>query len=68
MTAETRGPVDLVSRLTDAAAEAIANERQVLEYDQHRVKGIHIELEVANNGAVIDGRAWIERRVTARRV
>ena len=58
---------DLVARLQEAAAAAIANERQGLEYDQHRVKGIHIELEVANNGAVIDGRAWIERTVKARR-
>ena len=58
---------DLVTRLTEAAAEAIANERQGLEYEPNRVRGIHIELEVANGGAVIDGRAWIERKLKPRR-
>ncbi len=59
--------VDLVEALTAAAAEAIANERQGLEYEPNRVKGIHIELAVANGGAVIAGRCWVERRVKLRR-
>ena len=59
--------VDLVEALTAAAVEAIANERQGLEYEPNRVKGIHIELQVANGGAVIDGRAWIERELRPRR-
>ncbi len=67
MTVETRAPVDLVTRLTEAAAAAIANERQGLEYDQYRIKGIHIELEVANNGRVIEGTCYVERRVKPRR-
>ncbi len=67
MTAETRAPVDLVARLTEAAAEAIANERPSLEYDANRLRGLVIELTVANNGAVIDGRAWIERKLKPRR-
>ena len=53
---------DLIERLTEAAAEAIRDERQSLTYDQDRVKGIHIELELTKSGAVIEGRAWIERK------
>ncbi len=63
MTVETRVPVDLVTRLTEAAAEAIANERPSLEYDQNRVRGIHVELTIANNGAVIEGTCYVERKV-----
>jgi len=59
--------VDLVEALTAAAVEAIANERPALEYEPNRLRGVTIELEVANNGAVIDGRAWIERKLTPRR-
>jgi len=54
---------DLIARLTAAAAEAIANERQGLAYDQDRVKGIHVELELAKAGAVIEGRCWVERKI-----
>ena len=54
---------DLIERLTAAAAEAIAAEKQSLSYDQDRVKGIHIELELTKGGAAIEGRAWIERKV-----
>ncbi len=53
---------DLIERLTEAAAEAITNERRGLAYDQDRVKGIHVELELTKGGAAIEGRAWIERR------
>ena len=53
---------DLIERLTEAAAEAIRDERQSLAYDQDRVKGIHVELELAKGGTVIEGRAWIERK------
>ena len=59
--------IDLVERLQEAAAAAIADERPSLEYDQHHVTGICIELEIANGGAVIDGRCWVERRVKAGR-
>ncbi len=41
---------DLITRLTAAAAEAIANERPALEHDPARLCGITIELEVANGG------------------
>ena len=53
---------DLIARLTAAAAEAITNERRGLAYDQDRVKGIHVELELAKGGTVVEGRAWIERK------
>jgi len=56
---------DLIERLTEAATAAILNEEQSLSYDVNRLKGIMIELTVANNGAVIEGRAWIERKTKA---
>ena len=56
---------DLIIRLTEAAAEAIRDERQSLAYDQDRVKGIHVELEITKSGAVIEGRCWIERKTRA---
>ena len=56
---------DLIARLTEAAAEAIASERRGLAYDQDRVRGIHVELELAKGGTVIEGRCWIERKVRA---
>ena len=59
--------VDLIARLADAAAEAIANEPPALEHDPARLRGITIELEVANRGLVIDGRCRVERKVKARR-
>jgi hypothetical protein len=55
---------DLVERLTDAA---IANERPALEHDPARLRGVTIELTVANNGAVVEGTCWVERKVKARR-
>ena len=58
---------DLVERLTAAAVEAIANERPALEHEPARLRGLTIELEVLNNGAVIEGRAWIERKLKPRR-
>jgi len=54
---------DLIERLTAAAAEAITNERRGLAYDQDRVKGIHVELEITKSGAVIEGRCWVERKM-----
>ena len=44
---------DLTLRLQEAAAAAIADERPSLEHEPARLRGIHIELEVRNNGAVI---------------
>ena len=54
---------DLVTRLTEAAAAAIANERPSLEHDANRLRGVTLELTVANNGAVIEGTCYVERKV-----
>ena len=61
MTVETRVPTDLTQRLQDAAAAAIADERPTLAHDPARLRGITVELTIANNGAVIEGRCWVER-------
>ncbi len=57
--------MDLIEQLQAAAAEAIANERQGLSYKPDRLRSIHVELELAKGGAVIEGRAWIERKTNA---
>jgi len=54
--------VDLIERLTSAAAEAIRDERPSLSYEPHRLRGIHVELEITKAGTAIEGRCWIERR------
>ncbi len=54
--------VDLIERLTSAATAAILDERQGLSYEPDRLRSIHVELELAKGGAVIEGRAWIERK------
>lgn len=54
---------DLVEALT---VEAIANERPAPEHDPTRLRGIVLELEIANNGAV-EGTCYVERRVKPRR-
>ncbi len=59
--AHTGTPADLVERLCLAACEAIRNERQSLEYDVQRLRGLTLELTTANNGSVVEGRAWVER-------
>jgi hypothetical protein len=56
---------DFVNRLADAAREAVENERPSLSYEPARVRGVVVELEVNAAGAIVDGRAFVERPVTA---
>ena len=66
--AVTESPAsDLLERLIAAATAAILDQRQSFGYDPARLRGITIELEVANRGQVIDGRCRVERKVKARR-
>jgi len=58
---------DLIERLTQAAAEAIANERRGLAYEPHRLRGIVLDLKIDARGAVVAGVCYVERRVKARR-
>ena len=53
---------DLVQRLTDAAAAAIANERPALESPVGRVVGLTIELVLDGAGQVREAVAYVERR------
>ena len=59
--------VDLIERLTDAAAEAIENERPSLEHAPERLRGIVLDLKIDGRGAVVEGACYVERRVKARR-
>jgi hypothetical protein len=62
MTDATAVPFDLVSRLADAAAAAVRNERPSLSYQPERLCGIVVELELDSAGAIVDGRAFVERQ------
>jgi len=52
---------DLTERLQAAAGAAIADERPSLAHEPARLRGITVELRIANNGAVIEGGCWVER-------
>jgi hypothetical protein len=57
---------DLVQRLTEAATEAIANERPTLEHKPEQLQGVTIELKIANSGAVVDATCYVERKYVFR--
>jgi hypothetical protein len=58
---------DLVERLTEAAAEAIRNERPDLEREPDRLRGIVLELSVNSAGIAYDGTCYVERTVRPHR-
>jgi hypothetical protein len=68
LTAEVETPTEpalvspLVARLQSAACEALANLSGAIDADVGRLRSVTVELEVGNNGAVIDSRAFVERR------
>ena len=53
---------DVVQRLTDAAAVAIANERPALEHKPEQVKGITLELELGRTGDVVEATCYVQRQ------
>jgi hypothetical protein len=59
---------DLVERLVQAAEAAIRNERPSLEHKVGAIRGITLELRIANNGTVIDGTCYVERGVSVGRL
>ena len=60
-------PADsLVRRLIEAAASAIANQQNDLAYKPEQIRGLMVELELANAGQVIDVTAHITRRYVHR--
>jgi hypothetical protein len=58
------GPLsaDLVETILAAAAEAIRTQTPAITSDAGGPKSITLELELANNGAVVDSTCWVERR------
>ena len=59
---------DLTDRLTAAAAAALEDIAPVLEHERQKLRGVTLELTVANNGGVIEANAWIERKANVRRL
>ena len=53
---------DLVTRLQEAAAAAIANERPTLEHRPEQVKGITLELELSRAGQVVEATCYVQRQ------
>ena len=54
--------VDLVRRLTDAAAAAIVDERPALENPRGHVRGVTVELVLSGAGQVHEVTGYVERR------
>jgi hypothetical protein len=55
---------DIVTRLQEAAAAAIANERPALESPVGKVRGLTVELALTSTGQVSEAVAFVERRTT----
>jgi hypothetical protein len=53
---------DVVQRLIDAAAAAIANERPALEHKPEQLKGITLELELGRTGEVVEAICYVQRQ------
>lgn len=55
---------DIVAELTKAASDAIIADARSLTYDQDRIRGVVIELEVRSRGQGVgaNGRVYIERK------
>jgi hypothetical protein len=54
---------ELIAKLVESAKAAILNERPGLTYDRARLKGVTVELTVANNGNVVNGQVYLQRSV-----
>jgi hypothetical protein len=59
-------PADLVERLQQAVPAAIENERSDLAYKPEQIRGLMVELELANGGLVIDVTAHVTRKYVHR--
>jgi hypothetical protein len=59
---------ELLDALVRSAEAAILNERQGLSYDRARLKGITVELMVANSGGSVTGQCYIQRSVNLRKL
>ncbi len=56
---------DLIACVTEAATAAIANERQSLAYEPHRLRGIVLDLKIDAKGAIFEGTCYVERKTKA---
>ena len=52
---------DLITQLTLAATQAISGEKRSLEYDERRIRGVVLELELVG-GAVVGRSIYVERQ------
>jgi hypothetical protein len=61
-------PADsLVRRLIEAAASAISNEQHDLTHKPEQIRGLMIELELANGSQAVDVTAHVTRKYVHRR-
>lgn len=59
---------DLVDRLTEAAASALQDLAPVLAHELPKLRGVVLELELANGGNVVGATAWVERKANIRKL
>jgi hypothetical protein len=56
-----------VRRPIEAAASAIANQQHDLAYKPEQMRGLMVEVELANGGQVVDVTAHVTRKYVCRR-
>jgi hypothetical protein len=59
---------ELFERLVACAEAAIRNEAPGILYDRSRLRGIHVELEIRNNGGIIGGDCYVQRAANLSRL
>jgi len=53
---------DLIDRLADAAAAALEDLGPVIEHELPKLRGVVLELTLANGGSIVECDAWVARR------
>jgi len=59
---------DLVTRLTEVASAAIANERPALEHRPETIRGVTVEITLGKAGGLVDAIVYVERRTKVDRL
>ena len=52
----------MIDRLADAAAAALEDLGPVIEHELPKLRGVVLELTLANGGSIVECDAWVARR------
>jgi hypothetical protein len=59
---------EFLDRLIAASAAAIRGEKTGILYDRSRLRSIQIDLSVMNNGGIVEGEVYLQRRADLRKL